>query len=81
MPRRAPKLIALAILASILAVGAAGCVSVPIPPADMGTTKAGELGTLKLRVAVEYQPNWAGVVQAGLRQWSGDGKTVKEPTR
>jgi hypothetical protein len=48
----------------------------------MGTTKAGELGTLKLRVAVEYKPNWAGTVQAGLRQWAQpDGKEVKEPIK
>ena len=65
-------------LAAALAL--CGCVSFPIPPTDMGTTKAGELGTLKLRVAVEYKPNWAGVVQAGLRQWSG-GKQVVKPMR
>jgi hypothetical protein len=79
--RRASKFIALAILALAWVVLAAGCVSFPIPPTDMGTTKAGELGTLKLRVAVEYKPNWAGVVQAGLRQWSGGGKEVIKPTR
>ena len=79
--RRAPKRIAFAILAATWAAGAVGCVSFPIPPTDMGTTKAGELGTLKVRVAVEYQPNWAGVVQAGLRQWSGGGKEVKKPIR
>lgn len=78
--RRAPKQIASATLAGIWAAGAVGCVSLPIPPTDMGTTKAGELGTLKVRVAVEYQPNWAGVVQAGLRQW-GSGKEVVKPTR
>jgi hypothetical protein len=81
MPRRAPKLIALAILALAWAALAAGCVSIPIPPSDMGTTKAGELGTLKLRVAVEYKPNWAGTVQAGLRQWSGGGKETVKPIR
>jgi len=79
--RRAPKRIAFAILAAIWAACAAGCVSFPIPPTDMGTTKAGELGTLKLRVAVEYKPNWAGVVQAGLRQWSGGGKETVKPIR
>ena len=79
--RRAPKFIATAILALAWAALVAGCVSFPIPPTDMGTTKAGELGTLKLRVAVEYKPNWAGVVQAGLSQWSGGGKEVIKPTR
>jgi hypothetical protein len=80
--RRASKFIALAILALAWVVLAVGCVSFPIPPTDMGNTKAGELGTLKLRVAVEYKPNWAGVVQAGLRQWAGgSGKEVIKPAR
>jgi hypothetical protein len=79
--RRASKFIALAILALAWVVLAVGCVSFPIPPTDMGNTKAGELGTLKLRVAVEYKPNWAGTVQAGLRQWAGSGKEVIKPTR
>jgi hypothetical protein len=47
----------------------------------MGSAKTGELGTLKLRVVAEYQPNWAGTVQAGLRQWSGGGKEVIKPIR
>lgn len=49
----------------------------------MGSAKTGELGTLKLRVVAEYQPNWAGTVQAGLRQWANKstGKEVIKPTR
>jgi hypothetical protein len=67
-------------LAATLVVG--GCVSIPIPPTDMGSAKAGELGTLKVRVVAEYKPNWAGTIQAGLRQWAGGGsKEVKKPTR
>ena len=78
--RRAPKLIAFAILAATWAAGAVGCVSIPIPPQDMGKVERGELGTLTVRVVAEYKPNWAGTVQAGLRQWSG-GKEVIKPTR
>jgi hypothetical protein len=67
-------------LAAALVIG--GCVSIPIPPSDMGAAKAGELGTLHLRLAASYEPNWAGTVQAGLRQWAGGGgKEVKKPTR
>jgi hypothetical protein len=49
----------------------------------MGKVQRGELGTLKLRVVAEYQPNWAGTVQAGLRQWANKntGKEVIKPTR
>jgi hypothetical protein len=80
--RRAPKRIAFAILAAIWAAGAVGCVSIPIPPTDMGSAKTGELGTLNLRVVAEYKPNWAGTVQAGLRQWAGgSGKEVIKPAR
>ena len=82
MPRRAPKLIALAILALAWAALVAGCVSIPVPPSDMGSAKRGELGTLIVKVTAEYKPNWAGTLQAGLRHLSrGDGKTVKEPVR
>jgi hypothetical protein len=67
-------------LAATLVIG--GCVSIPIPPSDMGQTKQGELGTLVVKVVAQYQPNWAGTVQAGLRQWSGGGgKEVKKPTK
>ena len=80
--RRVPRLIALAILVSIWAVVVVGCVSVPIPPSDMGSAKRGELGTLIVKVTAEYKPNWAGTLQAGLRHLSrGDGKTVKEPIK
>jgi hypothetical protein len=81
--RRAPKRIAFAILAAIWAVGAAGCVSIPIPPQDMGKVQRGELGTLNVRVVAEYKPNWAGTVQAGLRQWANKstGKEVIKLTR
>jgi len=82
MPRRAPKLIALAILALAWAALVAGCVSVPVPPSDMGSAKRGELGTLILKLTAEYKPNWQGTVQAALRHWAQpDGKTVKEPQR
>jgi hypothetical protein len=79
--RRVPKLIAFAILALAWAALVAGCVSVPIPPTDMGSTKAGDLGSLNVRVVCEYKPNWTGMANAALRQWSGDGKTVKEPSK
>jgi hypothetical protein len=70
----------LALLLS-LTLTLSACVSIPIPPTDMGAAKAGELGTLNVRVVAEYKPNWAGTTQAALRQWSGDGKTTKKPTR
>jgi hypothetical protein len=80
--RRASKFIALAILALAWVVLAVGCVSIPIPPQDMGKVQRGELGTLNVRVVAEYKPNWAGTVQAGLRQWAGgSGKEVIKPTR
>ena len=62
--RRAPKYVATAILALAWVVVAAGCVSIPIPPSDMGNIKAGQLGNLQARLVVSYQPNWQGVVQA-----------------
>ena len=62
--RRAPKLIATAILALIWAACAAGCVSVPVPPSDMGNLKAGQLGNIEARVVVAYKPNWQGLGQA-----------------
>jgi hypothetical protein len=79
--RCTPKLIATAILALAWVALAAGCVSIPIPPQDMGKVERGELGTLTVKVVAEYKPNWAGTVQAGLRQWSGSGKEVIKPTR
>ncbi len=72
--RRAPKLIAAAILALIWAACAAGCVSVPVPPSDMGGMKAGQLGTLQARLVVSYKPNWQGVAQAATdRLFNKDG--------
>lgn len=79
--RRAPKRIATAIFALAWAALVVGCVSIPIPPSDMGKVERGELGTLTVKVVAEYKPNWAGTVQAGLRQWSGGGKEVIKPTR
>jgi len=64
--RRAPKLIAAAILALIWGVSAAGCVSVPVPPSDMGSLKAGQLGVLQARLVVSYKPNWQGLSQAAV---------------
>jgi hypothetical protein len=64
--RRAPKLIALAILALIWAACAAGCVSVPVPPSDMGSLKAGQLGVLQAKLVLAWKPNWTGVTQAAL---------------
>ena len=64
--RRAPKLIATAILALAWAALAAGCVSVPIPPSDMGGMKAGQLGNIEARIVVAYKPNWQGVAQAAV---------------
>jgi hypothetical protein len=48
---------------------------------DALAVQRGELGTLNVRVVAEYKPNWAGTVQAGLRQWAGGGKEVIKPTR
>lgn len=64
--RRAPKFIALAILALAWAACAAGCVSVPVPPSDMGNLKAGQLGNIEARVVISYKPNWQGVGQAAV---------------
>ena len=78
--RRAPKFIALAILALIWAALVAGCVSLPVPPADMAGAKRGELGTLIVKIVAEYKPNWIGMTQAAMRKFS-DGKSVQEPTK
>jgi hypothetical protein len=72
--RRAPKLIATAILALAWAALVAGCVSVPVPPADMGNLKAGQLGNIEARIVVAYKPNWQGVAQAATdRLFKKDG--------
>lgn len=64
--RCVPKFVALAILALAWAALAVGCVSVPIPPSDMGGMKAGQLGNLEARVVVAYKPNWQGMAQAAV---------------
>ena len=72
--RRAPKLIATAILALAWAALVVGCVSVPVPPTDMGNMKAGQLGNIEARVVVAYKPNWQGVAQAATdRLFKKDG--------
>lgn len=78
--RRAPKFIALAIFALAWAALVAGCVSLPVPPADMAGAKRGELGTLIVKIVAEYKPNWIGMTQAAMRKFS-DGKSVQEPTK
>ena len=64
--RRAPKFIALAILALAWAALVVGCVSVPIPPSDMGSMRAGQLGHVEARIVVAYKPNWQGLSQAAV---------------
>lgn len=64
--RRAPKFIATAILALAWAAVVVGCVSVPVPPSDMGGMKAGQLGNIEARIVVAYKPNWQGVAQAAV---------------
>jgi hypothetical protein len=81
MAMMASRWIAAALLLAAFALFCTGCVSVPIPPTDMGSTKAGDLGSLNVRVVCEYKPNWTGMASAALRQWSGDEKTVKEPSK
>ena len=72
--RRAPKYVATAILALAWVVVAAGCVSIPIPPSDMGNIKAGQLGNLQARLVFSYKPNWQGVAQAATdRLFKKDG--------
>jgi hypothetical protein len=72
--RRAPKLIAAVILTLFWGACAAGCVSVPVPPSDMGNMKAGQLGRIEARVVVAYKPNWQGVAQAATdRLFKKDG--------
>lgn len=67
--RRAPKLIAAAWAACVV-----GCVSVPVPPSDMGNLKAGQLGNLQARLVVSYKPNWQGLAQAATdRLFKKDG--------
>jgi len=72
--RRAPKFIATAILALIWAALVVGCVSVPIPPSDMGNMRAGQLGNIEARIVVAYKPNWQGVAQAAVD------RVFKKPT-
>ena len=72
--RCAPKLIATAILGLAWVALVVGCVSVPVPPSDMGNMKAGQLGRIEARVVVAYKPNWQGVAQAATdRLFKKDG--------
>lgn len=71
---RFAKFGATAILALCWVVVAAGCVSVPIPPSDMGGMKAGQLGNIEARIVVAYKPNWQGVAQAAVD------RVFKKPT-
>lgn len=65
-------------IACIASLLLSGCVTFPIPPADMGSVKQGDLGALTLKIACEYKPNWSGVARVAARRWlgAGDGKTV-----
>ena len=58
--------IAAALLLAAFAWLCTGCVSVPVPPSDMGNVKAGQLGTLTAKVVVAYQPNYQGLAQAAV---------------
>lgn len=75
------KWIAAAILLAGFAMLATSCVSIPVPPSDMGGAKRGELGNLNIRVVCEYKPNWQGTMNAALRRLSGDNKEVKAPIK
>ena len=46
----------------------AGCVSFPVPPADMGNMKAGQLGKLRVQLTAKWEPNWMGVLQAAMNK-------------
>ncbi len=81
MMQMAPRWIAAAILLAVFVWLATGCVSIPVPPADMGKAKRGELGTLIVKITAEYKPNWIGVTQAALRQCAGDNKEVQAPVK
>jgi hypothetical protein len=65
--RRAPKYVALATLTLIWAVSVAGCISIPVPPTDMGGNKAGSLGSLDVRLVLAYRPNWQNLVAAAFK--------------
>lgn len=54
------------ISALLIATAMTGCVSVPVPPSDMGNMKAGQLGNLEARIVVSYKPNWQGMAQAAV---------------
>ena len=62
----ASRWIAAALLLAAFAWLCSGCVSVPVPPSDMGNMKAGQLGTLQARIVVSYKPNWQGMAQAAV---------------
>lgn len=64
MTLMASRWIAAALLLAAFAMLCTGCVSVPIPPSDMGNMRAGQLGNLEARLVVTYKPNFQGLVQA-----------------
>lgn len=64
MALMASRWIAAALLLAAFALFCTGCVSVPIPPSDMGGMKAGQLGNLEARIVVAYKPNLQGLLQA-----------------
>ena len=51
----------------LAALACAGCVSFPVPPADMGGVRAGQLGRVRLQLTAKWEPDWQGVLQAAAR--------------
>jgi hypothetical protein len=62
--RHAPKYAAFATLTLIWAVS---CISIPVPPTDMGGNKAGSLGSLDVKLVLAYRPNWQNLVAAAFK--------------
>lgn len=52
----------------LAALACAGCVSFPVPPADMGGVRAGQLGRVRLQLTAKWEPDWQGVLQAALNR-------------
>lgn len=76
---RGSKNTALVMVLAAYGLLASACVSIPVPPTDIGSTKSGELG--RLVISAKYEPNWIGATQAALRSWSSNGKTVVQPAK
>lgn len=74
MTLMASRWIAAALLLAAFAMFSTGCVSLPIPPSDMGGMKAGQLGNVEARIVVAYKPNWQGLAQAAVD------RVFKKPT-